>query len=231
MLVVYWINVAQDRNQWRDIANVVLDVRLTEEEKWFLTSWATISYSRNTVLHGDGLIVECGANVFILSQTSGAVKRWLLAVHTFTCCPILAASGPPSPACEIAVGTVGGGGVRSTCHIICVLPSELGSTKIDISASLSLIIFPSLASNLKTVTQIRKGSERQLWQSVHDLKHQSEKTTVSTIPCTASTRETQHNDIHDIFMSVITNIHELLTMSVAQVTRVLSVVGWLVKNE
>jgi hypothetical protein len=36
---VDWIHLAQDRNQWRDLGNL-------------LTGWVTISFSRRTLLHG-----------------------------------------------------------------------------------------------------------------------------------------------------------------------------------
>jgi hypothetical protein len=75
------------------------------------------------VLHRDGPIVECRANVFILSQTLEAVKRGLLAVHTFTCCPILVATGPPSPACDMLMEG-GGGAVRSKCHFVFFLQNK-----------------------------------------------------------------------------------------------------------
>lgn len=189
-----------------------------------MTSWATTSFSRNTVLHGDGVILECGATAFILSQTSGAAERWLSAVHTFTCCPIPAASGPPSPASEIALGGRGGGCARHATLFVFFRQSK-GPRKSTCQHRRNPVIFPSLASNVKTVTQTRKGSERQLSRRAHDLKHQTDKTTLSTTGCTAQTTETQHNYIRYIFMSVITNIHELLTMSVAQITRVVSMVG------
>ena len=95
-------------------------VRLTEVVQLCLKSWATLSFSRNTVLHGDGPIVECRANVFTLIQTLAAVKRGLLAVHTFTCCPILVATGPPSPACDMLME----GGLRSECHVVFFLQNK-----------------------------------------------------------------------------------------------------------
>jgi hypothetical protein len=52
--------------------------------------------------------------------------------------------------------------------------------------------------------------------------HHSEKRAVSQTQCIARAADTHHNDVHDTFMSVITHAHththELLTVSVAQVT-------------
>ena len=71
------------------------------------------------MLHGDGPIVECRANVFILSRTLEAIKRGLLAINTFTCCPFLVTTGPPLPAWDLVVE---GGGALKIAR--CVLPSE-----------------------------------------------------------------------------------------------------------
>jgi hypothetical protein len=51
--VVDCIYVDQDRNQWRLVMNTVMNLRVP----WggggdFLTSWATVSFSRRTPLHG-----------------------------------------------------------------------------------------------------------------------------------------------------------------------------------
>jgi hypothetical protein len=48
--VVDWINLAQDRDQWRTLANTVMKLRLPYKAENSLTSWVTVSLSRS-VLH------------------------------------------------------------------------------------------------------------------------------------------------------------------------------------
>jgi hypothetical protein len=47
-----WIHLAQDRNQWWDLVNTERNLQVTSIAGSFLTSWATISFSRWTLLHG-----------------------------------------------------------------------------------------------------------------------------------------------------------------------------------
>jgi len=46
-----WISVAQDRDQFRDLVNKILKLWVPYKTGNFLTSWATISFSRRTPVH------------------------------------------------------------------------------------------------------------------------------------------------------------------------------------
>jgi hypothetical protein len=46
-----WIHLAQDRDQWRILVNMVLNLRVLQKAGSFLTRLVTISFSRRTLLH------------------------------------------------------------------------------------------------------------------------------------------------------------------------------------
>jgi hypothetical protein len=49
---VDWMHLAQERNQWRDLLNTVMNLRISLEAGNFLMSSVTVSFSRRTLLHG-----------------------------------------------------------------------------------------------------------------------------------------------------------------------------------
>jgi hypothetical protein len=51
---VDWIHLAQDRNQWRALVNTAMNLWVLWRAEIFLTSWATVSFSGKTLLHGVG---------------------------------------------------------------------------------------------------------------------------------------------------------------------------------
>jgi len=51
--VVDWINLAQDRDQWRPLLNTVINPGLPYKAGNLSTDWATISFPRRPLLHGD----------------------------------------------------------------------------------------------------------------------------------------------------------------------------------
>jgi hypothetical protein len=49
---VDWMHLAQDRGQWQALVYTVMNLRVPEKARNFLTSWVTISFSRRTLLPG-----------------------------------------------------------------------------------------------------------------------------------------------------------------------------------
>jgi len=47
-----WIDLAQDRNKWQVLVNKVMNIRVPQNARNFLTSCVTIRFSRKTLLHG-----------------------------------------------------------------------------------------------------------------------------------------------------------------------------------
>jgi hypothetical protein len=47
-----WIDVAQDRDQWRALVNTVMNLRVSQNAGKFLSICATGGFSRRTQLHG-----------------------------------------------------------------------------------------------------------------------------------------------------------------------------------
>jgi len=43
---VDWIHLAHDRDQWRDLVNTVMNIRVSWNAGNFLTSWVTTGFSR-----------------------------------------------------------------------------------------------------------------------------------------------------------------------------------------
>jgi hypothetical protein len=47
-----WIDLARDINQWRALVNTVINLRVPQNFGKFLSSCATVDFSRRTRLHG-----------------------------------------------------------------------------------------------------------------------------------------------------------------------------------
>jgi hypothetical protein len=47
-----WIDLAQDMDQWRDLVNTVMNLRVPSNFGKFLSSCTTGSFSRRAQLHG-----------------------------------------------------------------------------------------------------------------------------------------------------------------------------------
>jgi hypothetical protein len=47
-----WIDVAQDRDKWRAVANAIMNLWVPQNAGNFLTSRHPVSFSRRTQLHG-----------------------------------------------------------------------------------------------------------------------------------------------------------------------------------
>jgi hypothetical protein len=47
-----WIGLAQGRGRWRALVIAVMNLRVPQNEGYFLTSCKPVSFSRRTLLHG-----------------------------------------------------------------------------------------------------------------------------------------------------------------------------------
>jgi len=52
LLTIFLRNKSQDRDQWRDLVNTVMSLRVPYNVGNFLIRWATVNFSRCTVLRG-----------------------------------------------------------------------------------------------------------------------------------------------------------------------------------
>jgi hypothetical protein len=55
---IYWINLAQDRDQWKALVNTVSNMRFARNVGKFCSSWATDGFSRRALLHGVGYFLK-----------------------------------------------------------------------------------------------------------------------------------------------------------------------------
>jgi len=51
-----WSDLADDRDRWWALVNVVMDLRVPPNAGHFLTSWGMVSFSRRLLLHGVSML-------------------------------------------------------------------------------------------------------------------------------------------------------------------------------
>jgi hypothetical protein len=54
-----WIDLAQDRDQWRDLANMVMNLWVLQNVGKFLCSCTTVGFSRRAQLHEVSYSINC----------------------------------------------------------------------------------------------------------------------------------------------------------------------------
>jgi hypothetical protein len=59
---VDWMHFAQGRDQWREIVNTVMNLRISWKAGNFLASWVTSSFSGRTLFHGVSQSVSHGSS-------------------------------------------------------------------------------------------------------------------------------------------------------------------------
>jgi hypothetical protein len=57
-----WIHLGEDRDQWRSLVYTVMNLRVPYNFGKFLTSWATVGFSRRAELNEVSLLVSYVCN-------------------------------------------------------------------------------------------------------------------------------------------------------------------------
>jgi hypothetical protein len=65
-----WINLAQERDQWRALVNSITNPRVSSNAGNILSSRATVSFSRTALLGVSCLVIRVTLNFFKLQRVS-----------------------------------------------------------------------------------------------------------------------------------------------------------------
>jgi hypothetical protein len=56
--VMDYIDLAEVRDKWWTVVNMAMNLQVSENVGNFLTSWRTVSFTRKTLVHGVGQLVD-----------------------------------------------------------------------------------------------------------------------------------------------------------------------------
>jgi hypothetical protein len=72
-----WTDLAQDKDQCREIVNTVMDLRISWNFRRFLSGWATGGFSRRAQLHGVSLGSYIIPSVGNVKEDESGVAIWV----------------------------------------------------------------------------------------------------------------------------------------------------------